>query len=81
VRRLRRHGATPKRAPGRAALTGNLDGKRGTARSRRFRTVDRLACHRRYRLGVAQNLLQRFYLETRTVDALPAAQVSVFAAA
>ena len=34
-----------------------------------------------YRLGVAQNLLQRFYLETRTVDPLPAAQVSVFAAA
>jgi len=33
-----------------------------------------------YRLKVAQNLLRRFYLETRAVDPLPAAQVSVFAA-
>jgi xanthine dehydrogenase small subunit len=33
-----------------------------------------------YRLQVAENLLYRFYLETRAVDPLPASQVSVFAA-
>ncbi len=34
-----------------------------------------------YRLQVAQNLLRRFWLETRPVDALPAAAVSVWEAA
>ena len=33
-----------------------------------------------YRLKVAQNLMYRFYLETRSTDPLPASQVSVFAA-
>jgi xanthine dehydrogenase small subunit len=32
-----------------------------------------------YRLQVAQNLLQRFWLETRTDDPLPESAVSVFA--
>ena len=32
-----------------------------------------------YRLSTAQNLLYRFYLETRSVNALPSAGVSVFA--
>ena len=31
-----------------------------------------------YRLQVAQNLLQRFWLETRSGDALPAAQTNVW---
>ena len=34
-----------------------------------------------YRMKTAQNLLYRFHLETRPADPLPAAQVSVFAAA
>jgi xanthine dehydrogenase small subunit len=32
-----------------------------------------------YRMQVAQNLLERFYLETRPDHPLPAARVSVFA--
>ena len=32
-----------------------------------------------YRLSTAQNLLYRFYLETREVDPLPASSASVFA--
>ena len=34
-----------------------------------------------YRMQVAQNLLERFYLETRPDHPLPAASVSVFAPA
>ena len=32
-----------------------------------------------YRLSTAQNLLYRFYLETRSANALPSVGVSVFA--
>ena len=34
-----------------------------------------------YRMQVAQNLLERFYLETRPDNPLPVARVSVFAPA
>jgi xanthine dehydrogenase small subunit len=43
-----------------------------------FKPLSDMRASAGYRLQVAQNLLLRFWLETRTVDALPASAVSVW---
>ena len=43
-----------------------------------FKPLSDMRASADYRLQVAQNLLQRFWLETRTVDALPESAVSVW---
>jgi xanthine dehydrogenase small subunit len=53
----------------------------GEALARDFAPLTDLRASAGYRLRVAQNLLLRFHLETRPVDPLAAAQLSVFAAA
>lgn len=52
----------------------------GAALAKDFAPLTDLRASAAYRLDVARNLLQRFYLETRSGDPLPAAQLSVFAA-
>ena len=53
----------------------------GAALAEDFAPLTDLRASAEYRLNVARNLVSRFYLETRTLDPLPAAQVSVFATA
>jgi xanthine dehydrogenase small subunit len=58
------------------------DGASGDGRARlRLHSVDRHAGERRLPRRIAQNLLYRFYLETRPDRPLSAAEVSVFAVA
>ncbi len=79
--------ATPKRAP---ATEAALSGKEWTEAAARaamaaladdYTPLTDMRASAAYRMTTAQNLLQRFFLETRPVDPLPAAQASVFAAA
>ena len=77
--------ATPKRAAAtEAALTGQ-QWDESTVRAAMaalatdYAPLSDMRASSEYRLSTAQNLLYRFYLETRTVDALSAADVSVFA--
>ena len=79
--------ATPKRAP---ATEAALDGRRWTEATVRagmealaadYTPLTDMRASAAYRLQTAQNLLYRFYLETRPDDPLPAAGVSVFATA
>jgi xanthine dehydrogenase small subunit len=77
---------TPRRAEqAEAALVGQAwteDAARaaGAALAEDFTPLTDVRASAGYRLRVAQNLLQRFYLETRPVAPLFAAQVSVFSA-
>jgi xanthine dehydrogenase small subunit len=79
--------ATPKRAAQtESALVGHLwtesaARSAGAALAKDFAPLSDMRASADYRLQVAQNLLQRFFLETRSVDPLPASQVSVFAPA
>jgi xanthine dehydrogenase small subunit len=76
---------TPKRAElAEAALLGQAWTEAaaraaGALLAQDFAPLTDLRASAGYRLKVAQNLMQRFYLETRPVDPLPASQVSVFA--
>ncbi|MEP7083392.1 MAG: FAD binding domain-containing protein, partial [Betaproteobacteria bacterium] len=78
---------TPKRAThAEAALTGHLwtqasADAAGAVLAKDFAPLTDLRASADYRLRVAQNLLRRLYLETRTLDPLPASAVSVFATA
>jgi len=76
---------TPKRAPNAEAA---LDGALWTAKhaadasaalSRDFQPLTDLRASADYRLRVAQNLVTRFWLETRLDEPLPAGAVTVFA--
>ncbi len=49
-----------------------------TALTQDFKPLDDMRASAGYRLQVAQNLLQRFWLETRADDPLPASATSVF---
>ena len=77
---------TPKRAElAEAALLGQAWTEAaaraaGALLAQDFAPLTDLRASAGYRLKVARNLMQRFYLETRAVDPLPASQVSVFAA-
>jgi xanthine dehydrogenase small subunit len=79
--------ATPKRAPAtEAALSGRRwteDTARGAmaALATDYAPLTDMRASATYRMRAAQNLLYRFFLETRPDDALPADRVSVFAAA
>ncbi len=79
--------ATPKRAPAtEKALSGRRwteDTARGamTALATDYAPLTDMRASAAYRMRAAQNLLYRFFLETRRDDALPADRVSVFAAA
>ena len=77
--------ATPKRA---ALTEAALNGQRwdeATARAAMrtladdYSPLSDMRASRDYRLATAQNLLYRFFLETRPIAPLPAASVSVFA--
>jgi xanthine dehydrogenase small subunit len=77
--------ATPKRAAqAEAALIGSVWNE-ATARAaadalaRDYAPITDMRASREYRMQTAQNLMQRFFLETRSADPLPAAAVSVFA--
>ena len=79
--------ATPKRAP---ATESALSGKAWTEATVRagmaalatdYTPLTDMRASAEYRARTAQNLLYRFFLETRPDKPLPAAQVSVFAAA
>jgi xanthine dehydrogenase small subunit len=79
--------ATPRRAAAtEAALSGN-DWTEATARAGMaalavdYAPLTDMRASAAYRMKTAQNLLYRFFLETRCADPLPAAQVSVFAVA
>ena len=78
--------ATPKRAAhAEAALIGQswsaaAAHAAGALLASDFAPLTDLRAGAAYRLKVAQNLLQRFYLETRPIEPLSASQVSVFAA-
>ena len=78
---------TPKRAVhAEAALTGHLWTEAsalaaGAVLAKDFAPLSDLRASADYRLRVAQNLMRRLYLETRTLDPLPASAVSVFAMA
>ncbi len=69
-----------------AALTGHLwtaasAQAAGAVLAKDFSPLTDMRASADYRLRVAQNLFQRLYLETRTLDPLPASAVSVFAPA
>jgi xanthine dehydrogenase small subunit len=76
---------TPKRATlAEAALVGHLWTETaaraaGEVLAKDFAPLTDLRASADYRLKVARNLMQRFYLETRAIDPLPVSQVSVFA--
>jgi xanthine dehydrogenase small subunit len=79
--------ATPKRA---IATEAALHGKAWTEATARaamaalatdYTPLTDMRASAAYRMQTAQNLLYRYFLETRPVDPLPAARVSVFAAA
>ena len=78
---------TPKRAKhAEAALVGHLWTEAaaqaaGAVLAKDFAPLTDMRATADYRLRVAQNLLQRLYLETRTLNPLPALAVSVFATA
>jgi len=79
--------ATPKRgAQTEAALTGKTwDQATATSASealaRDYAPITDMRASDAYRLQTTKNLMQRFFLETRPVDPLPASAVSVFAVA
>jgi xanthine dehydrogenase small subunit len=79
--------ATPKRASStEAALTGQAWGEATVeaameALAKDYAPLTDMRASAAYRLKSAQNLLRRFYLETRPDNPLPAASVSVFAPA
>ena len=49
-----------------------------TALAQDFKPLSDMRASAAYRMQVAQNLLLRFWLETRPVDALPASALSVW---
>ena len=79
--------ATPKRAIATEAALCGSDWTEATARAAMaalaadYTPLTDMRASAAYRMKTAQNLLYRFFLETRPTDPLPAAQVSVFAAA
>ena len=79
--------ATPKRAPATEARAVGNGWTEATARAAMaalaadYAPLTDMRASAAYRLQTARNLLYRFYLETRPGDPLPAAAVSVFAAA
>ena len=79
--------ATPRRAArAEAALRGSrwdhdAAGAASAALEDDFQPLSDLRASADYRLRVAKNLLQRFWLESRTDSPLLAAQVSVYATA
>jgi xanthine dehydrogenase small subunit len=79
--------ATPKRAAQtEAALTGRVWNEATARLAAEALTVDYapisdMRASDAYRLQTTKNLMQRFFLETRPVDPLPASAVSVFATA
>jgi xanthine dehydrogenase small subunit len=78
---------TPKRAANaEAALVGQAWTEAaaraaGAVLAQDFAPLTDMRASAAYRLKIAQNLMQRFYLETRSVEPLPASQISVFATA
>jgi xanthine dehydrogenase small subunit len=79
--------ATPKRASHTEAALAGKPWTEMTLRAARaalatdYMPITDMRATAAYRLQVAQNLLERFYLETRPGNPLPAASVSVFATA
>jgi len=79
--------ATPKRASStEAALTGQAWSEATVqaameALAKDYAPLTDMRASAAYRLKSAQNLLRRFYLETRPYNPLPAESVSVFAPA
>ena len=77
--------ATPKRAAATEAALNGRQWKEATVRAAMaalaidYAPLSDMRASSEYRLLTAQNLLYRYYLETRAVDPLPAASVSVFA--
>ena len=77
--------ATPKRAAATEAALNGQQWEEATMRAAMaalaidYAPLSDMRASSEYRLLTAQNLLTRFYLETRSVDPLPAASVSVFA--
>jgi xanthine dehydrogenase small subunit len=76
--------ATVKRAArAEAAVLGQRWDQAGVDAAKRalaadFQPLSDMRASAAYRAQVAQNLLQRFWLETRAVDPLPASATSVF---
>jgi xanthine dehydrogenase small subunit len=79
--------ATPKRASHTEAALAGKPWTETTLRAARaalatdYTPLTDMRASAAYRMQVAQNLLERFYLETRPDNPLPAASVSVFATA
>jgi xanthine dehydrogenase small subunit len=79
--------ATPKRASATEAALRGQDWSEATVRAAMatlatdYKPLTDMRASAGYRLQTARNLLYRFFLETRATQALPAAQVSVFATA
>jgi xanthine dehydrogenase small subunit len=77
--------ATPKRAAATEAVLNGQPWDEATARAAMtalavdYAPLSDMRASSKYRLATAQNLLYRFYLETRPVEPLPASSVSVFA--
>jgi xanthine dehydrogenase small subunit len=77
--------ATPKRAPATEAVLGGRRWTEETARAAMaalatdYTPLTDMRASADYRMRTAQNLLYRFFLETRPGRALPAERVSVFA--
>ena len=77
--------ATPKRATSTEAALNGQQWNEATARAAMaalavdYAPLSDMRASREYRLSTAQNLLYRFYLETRLSEPFPAASVSVFA--
>ena len=76
-------GTVKRAAKAEAALAGkpwtqaNVDAAK-QALTEDFKPLSDMRASAAYRMQVAQNLLQRLWLETRTVDALPTSATSVF---
>jgi xanthine dehydrogenase small subunit len=79
--------ATPKRASHTEAVLAGQPWTETTLRAARtalatdYTPLADMRASAEYRMKVAQNLLERFYLETRPDSPLPRASVSVFATA
>jgi xanthine dehydrogenase small subunit len=79
--------ATPRRAPATEAALAGRSWTEDTARAamaalaRDYTPLSDMRASAAYRMKAAQNLLYRFWLETRPDDPLPAARVGAFAAA
>ena len=77
--------ATPKRATATETALNGQPWDETTARaamaalSADYAPLSDMRASSQYRLTTAQNLLYRFYLETRPVEPMPAHSVSVFA--